>query len=65
MSSSMQPGNMAYKAPLAALLLLAPTQAWYLPGVAPHDFHNGERVYLKVNKLTSTKTQVMLPLAPV
>ena len=49
---------MASKSLGAALLLLAPTQAWYLPGVAPHDFNNGERVYLKVNKLTSTRTQV-------
>ena len=30
---------------------------FYLPGVAPRDYLPGERVELKVNKLTSTKTQ--------
>jgi transmembrane 9 superfamily protein 2/4 len=45
---------------LAAVLAstLSPTDAWYLPGVAPHDFFRGEKVDLKVNKLTSTRTQV-------
>ena len=37
---------------------LPSASAWYLPGVAPHDFTRGERVELKVNKLTSTRTQV-------
>ena len=32
-------------------------RAFYLPGVAPHEYLEGERVELKVNKLTSTKTQ--------
>ena len=31
--------------------------AFYLPGVAPHDYMPGEKVEVKVNKLTSTKTQ--------
>ena len=31
--------------------------AFYLPGVAPRDYLPGEKVELKVNKLTSTKTQ--------
>ena len=31
--------------------------AFYLPGVAPRDYLPGEKVDLKVNKLTSTKTQ--------
>ena len=30
----------------------------YLPGVAPHDYVPGEDVELKVNKLTSVKTQL-------
>ena len=43
---------------LGLLLLLAPTaSAFYLPGVAPRDYLPGEKVELKVNKLTSTKTQ--------
>merc|ERR1719240_2017403 len=32
--------------------------AFYLPGVAPRDYLPGEKVELKVNKLTSTKTQL-------
>jgi len=38
--------------------LVGTAHGWYLPGVAPHDFTRGERVELKVNKLTSTRTQV-------
>jgi len=33
-------------------------EAFYLPGVAPHDFTLGEKVDLKVNKLTSTHSQI-------
>ena len=43
-------------APRLALLLGA-ARAFYLPGVAPREYGTGERVELKVNKLTSTKTQ--------
>mmetsp|Transcript_15218 Transcript_15218/g.20094 ORF Transcript_15218/g.20094 Transcript_15218/m.20094 type:complete len:646 (+) Transcript_15218:68-2005(+) len=32
--------------------------AFYLPGVAPKNFKNGEKVDLKVNKLTSHETQL-------
>merc|ERR1719334_1721992 len=32
--------------------------AFYLPGVAPREFEDGEEVKLKVNKLDSTKTQI-------
>jgi transmembrane 9 superfamily protein 2/4 len=39
-------------------LTINPVSCWYLPGVAPHDFTRGEKVDLKVNKLTSTKTQI-------
>ncbi|MED6138625.1 Transmembrane 9 superfamily member 8 [Stylosanthes scabra] len=31
---------------------------FYLPGVAPADFHKGDILRVKVNKLTSTKTQL-------
>jgi transmembrane 9 superfamily protein 2/4 len=31
---------------------------FYLPGVAPMDFLEGDNVYVKVNKLTSVKTQL-------
>jgi transmembrane 9 superfamily protein 2/4 len=40
------------------LLALPLAKGFYLPGVAPHDFQRGEKVELKVNKLTSTRTQV-------
>jgi transmembrane 9 superfamily protein 2/4 len=36
----------------------AVSQAFYLPGVAPQNFLDGEAVELKVNKLTSVKTQL-------
>ena len=32
--------------------------AYYLPGVAPKEFAQGEKVELKVNKLTSTRTHL-------
>jgi len=43
---------------LLSLALLASTEAFYLPGVAPRDYHEGEAVQLKVNKLTSVRTQL-------
>lgn len=42
-------------------LLLAsvlPCAGFYLPGVAPIEYEKGHKVDLKVNKLTSTKTQL-------
>merc|ERR1719316_2531003 len=41
---------------LAALLGLS--ASFYLPGVALHEFVQDERVEIKVNKLSSTKTQL-------
>ena len=44
-----------------SLLLVASLcsgSAFYLPGVAPKDFKQGEHVEIKVNKLTSTRTQL-------
>ncbi|KAI5441190.1 Transmembrane 9 super member 9 [Lathyrus oleraceus] len=32
--------------------------SFYLPGVAPEDFHKGDPLRVKVNKLSSTKTQL-------
>ncbi|KAL7566388.1 hypothetical protein ACA910_011127 [Epithemia clementina (nom. ined.)] len=34
------------------------TEAFYIPGVAPWTFSKGDEVPLKVNSLTSTKTQI-------
>ncbi|KAF6174931.1 hypothetical protein GIB67_026419 [Kingdonia uniflora] len=40
------------------LLLFSSSNAFYLPGVAPRDFQNGDPLQVKVNKLSSTKTQL-------
>ena len=49
---------MSRRAGATLLLGLLPgAAAFYLPGVAPRDYAPGEHVDLKVNKLTSTKTQ--------
>ena len=42
-----------------ALLLVAGVHGFYLPGVAVHEYAQDERVDIKVNKLTSTKTQLV------
>ena len=42
-----------------ALCLTATAQAFYLPGVAVHEYQQDEKVEIKVNKLTSTKTQLV------
>ena len=41
-----------------ATLLLTTCRAFYLPGVAPRTFRYGDKVELKVNKLTSTRTHL-------
>ncbi|KAL1212608.1 Transmembrane 9 superfamily member 9 [Cardamine amara subsp. amara] len=45
---------------IAAILLLFihGAHAFYLPGVAPQDFEKGDELNVKVNKLTSIKTQL-------
>jgi len=40
------------------LALVLGAEAFYLPGVSPHEYADGERVEIKVNKLSSTKTQM-------
>ena len=42
----------------AILWCLGHASGFYLPGVSPREYAQGERVELKVNKLTSTKTQL-------
>ncbi|KAM7252729.1 hypothetical protein ACFE04_008238 [Oxalis oulophora] len=39
-------------------LLFVSSNCFYLPGVAPQDFLTGDLLNVKVNKLTSTKTQL-------
>jgi transmembrane 9 superfamily protein 2/4 len=43
------------------ILFVAFSEAFYLPGVIPHDYQDGEDVKLKVNKIDSVRTQ--LPFA--
>jgi transmembrane 9 superfamily protein 2/4 len=40
------------------LLASVTVQGFYLPGVAPQDYARDDIVNLKVNKLSSTKTQL-------
>ncbi|EXC11823.1 Transmembrane 9 superfamily member 4 [Morus notabilis] len=41
-----------------SLILFFHVRCFYLPGVAPQDFMKGDLLKVKVNKLTSTKTQL-------
>jgi transmembrane 9 superfamily protein 2/4 len=43
---------------LSLLFTLPLSQAFYLPGVAPHDYQSGEKVALNVNSLTPSNQQV-------
>ncbi|GMH04080.1 hypothetical protein Nepgr_005919 [Nepenthes gracilis] len=43
---------------ILAFLLITPIHCFYLPGVAPRDFQKGDPLPVKVNKLSSTKTQL-------
>lgn len=45
-------------AAVLALLSLTNVSGFYLPGVAPHNYVDGEEVVLKVNKLSSVHTQL-------
>jgi len=42
----------------SVLALIGVSEAFYLPGVAPIEYPNGSTVDMKVNKLTSVKTQL-------
>ncbi|CAK9175733.1 unnamed protein product [Ilex paraguariensis] len=43
---------------IVLLLSIHSTLGFYLPGVAPEDFQTGDSLNVKVNKLSSTKTQL-------
>lgn len=43
---------------LVFCLFVVTAHCFYLPGVAPQDFMKGDELMVKVNKLTSTKTQL-------
>ena len=49
----------SHSARIALLLVhVASARAFYLPGVSPIEYDDREKVEMKVNKLTSTKTQL-------
>ena len=48
----------AAAAPLLLLLLLLPARAFYLPGVAPQSWSDGESVQVQADSLTSPKTRI-------
>ena len=48
----------ALAACIALACLLSAASAFYLPGVAPQDYSTGEVLQMKVNKLSSVKTQL-------
>ena len=48
----------ALVAALVAALVPRRAHGFYLPGVAPQDYERDDLVYIKVNKLTSTVTQL-------
>jgi transmembrane 9 superfamily protein 2/4 len=50
--------ELARIATLVVALLLPCSSAFYLPGVAPRNFERGDQIDLKVNKLSSTQTQL-------
>ncbi|KAL3351922.1 hypothetical protein AABB24_020153 [Solanum stoloniferum] len=43
---------------ISFFFLISFTHSFYLPGVAPRDFQTGDPLNIKVNKLSSTKTQL-------
>ncbi|KAL6496959.1 Transmembrane 9 superfamily member 7 [Orobanche gracilis] len=43
---------------LCLFFLFSSGHSFYLPGVAPRDFQRGDELQVKVNKLSSTKTQL-------
>lgn len=51
-------GAIAHLLLLLFLLVLPSARAFYLPGVAPRDFAKGDELQVKVNKLSSIKTQL-------
>ena len=52
--------ELAYFGSLAPLLaqVLSGTSGFYLPGVAPHEYQEGEKVEIRVHKLSSPKTHL-------
>ena len=54
----MAPTFLLLCAAAAAAAGLTPASGFYLPGVAPREFKDGEEVALKVDKLTSVKAQL-------
>ncbi|XP_052181473.1 transmembrane 9 superfamily member 9-like [Diospyros lotus] len=58
MASVRQPALGLHLWILVSLLFFIHAHSFYLPGVAPQDFRKANLLKVKVNKLTSTKTQL-------
>nr|XP_043623473.1 transmembrane 9 superfamily member 7-like [Erigeron canadensis] len=43
---------------ISLIFFISSSESFYLPGVAPRDFTRGDPLQVKVNKLSSTKTQL-------
>ncbi|KVI05889.1 Major facilitator superfamily domain, general substrate transporter [Cynara cardunculus var. scolymus] len=43
---------------ISIVFFISCSESFYLPGVAPRDFQRGDPLQVKVNKLSSTKTQL-------
>lgn len=43
---------------ILCIVIVPSARAFYLPGVAPRDFNEGDELQVKVNKLSSTRTQL-------
>ncbi|KAI3727317.1 hypothetical protein L1987_67130 [Smallanthus sonchifolius] len=43
---------------ISIVFFVSSSESFYLPGVAPRDFQRGDPLQVKVNKLSSTKTQL-------
>ncbi|CAM2699090.1 unnamed protein product [Rotaria socialis] len=50
--------NMTYISLICIVFYIQPITTFYIPGVAPLDFKEGENVEVKAVKMTSTKTQL-------
>lgn len=45
---------------LSYVLVVEPVYAWYFPGYAPREYTHGQPIAVKVDKSTSSKTQISL-----
>ena len=51
-------GRRKWTRALLAATFYGACEGWYLPGTAPEEYNEGERIELKVNSITSVRTQL-------